>query len=324
MKNLNLILFFFISFSALSEDAKDLQPIVILDSIQKDSSLKTSEGAFTFSFKNLTIVAKQRTIRYSMNGIEGTINLDFKNQISITVKPGKYKFQFYYSSSYYEIYTDSILAKSQSRSYVSLFCRNSQRDVMVEKPVIYLYPEKPCLVDVKVNPKGKFTFTYPEYKNGWKVSADPSGELTFENKKINYLFWESAQQIETKNIEFDKGFAIEGSKTLEFLEVKLTEFGLNSKEKADFITFWVPQLMKNKYNFVHFIFNDAANQFAELDVSPKPDHIYRLYMLSFPIESLNQIQVTEQNIPKMERSGFTVIEWGGSQIPKIETFTNLN
>ena len=324
MKIINLILFFTISFAALSEDAKDLQPIVILDSIQKDLSLNTSEAAFTFSFKNLAIVAKQRSIRYSMNGVEGVINLDFKNQISITVKPGKYKFQFYYSSNYYEIYTDSILAKSQSRSYVSLFCQNSNRDVIVEKPVIYLYPEKSCFVDVKVNPKGKFTFTYPAYKNGWKVYADSSGELTVENKKINYLFWESSQKIEIENIDLSSGFSIESENSMDFLEEKLTEFGLNSKEKADFITFWVPQLMKNKYNFVHFIFNDAANQFAELEISPKPEHIYRLYMLSFPMESLNQIQVKDQKIPKMERSGFTVLEWGGSQIYGIESFTNLN
>ena len=324
MKNLNFILFLFISLSALSKDELDLQPVFLIDSIQKDYSLTTSEGAFTFSFKNLQIVGKQRSIRYSMNGIEGVLNLDYKNQLSITVKPGKYKFQFYYSSSYYEIYIDSIPAKSQSRSYISIYCRNSQRDVMVEKPVIYLYPEKSCFIDVKVNPKGKFTFTYPEYKNGWKVFAEPSGELTFDNKRINYLFWESAQQIETENIELDKGFTVEGSKTLEFLEAKLTEFGLNSKEKADFITFWVPQLIKNKYNFVHFIFNDAANQFAELEVTPQPDHIYRLYMLSFPMNSLNEIQVTEQKIPKMERNGFTVLEWGGSQISKIESITNLN
>ena len=95
----------------------------------------------------------------------------------------------------------------------------------------------------------------------------------------------------------------------------MTKFGFNSKEKADFITFWGPQLKGNDFNYVHLVLNEDANLFAELEITPTPNHIYRFYILTSKVENPNDYQnLVPQIIEKMNRSGFTVLEWGGSTI----------
>ena len=42
-----------------------------------------------------------------------------------------------------------------------------------EKPVIYLYPEQEEEVSVRLDYDGKLTCTYPEYDDGWNVTAAP-------------------------------------------------------------------------------------------------------------------------------------------------------
>jgi hypothetical protein len=186
--------------------------------------------------------------------------------------------------------------------------------VTAEKPIIYLYPETPTLVEVKVNPVGAFSFTYPIYENGWKVMANPDGQLTHNNQSFNYLFWESTQDWQPAANIVESGFVVKRSEVISFLEEKLTAFGFNSKEKADFITFWGPQLIQNERNFIHFMFNEEGNEFAELEITPKPDHTYRFYMISMPLNIEREYLVPQQEIKPIDRSGFTVLEWGGTNI----------
>jgi hypothetical protein len=124
--------------------------------------------------------------------------------------------------------------------------------------------------------------------------------------------------------DFSTGFIVDKENTVSFLEERLTEFGLNDKEKADFVTFWGPQLMKNEHSFVHFVTNEDCNQFAELEITPKPDHIYRLYILITPISEINAHNFTEQILTKIDRTGFTVIEWGGTNFSNSQLPTQFN
>ena len=52
----------------------------------------------------------------------------------------------------------------------------------------------------------------------------------------------------------ESGFFVGSDQVVSFLEKKLTDAGLSSKEQADFITFWGPKLAQNELNFVHFIY----------------------------------------------------------------------
>jgi len=307
--------FVFLLISSLSF-AADLEEYILpysVDSIVKDPTLKSNESAFTFSFHNFSFDKNNRDVLYAYNGIEKIATLNTFNQFTLNLPSTSYKFDFYYSNVYYEIHTDSFKIKSEERMYVSVYWQRAERIIQVEKPVIYLYPENPLLVNVKVKPKGEFTFTYPTYDNGWEVTASPNGELKIGDNRYNYLFWESQQHLTFNDFDLSQGSIVSKHSTISFLEKKLTEFGLNSKEQADFITFWGPQLNKNSSNFIHFVINEDADLFAELTISPKPQAVYRIYLVFSDSKGISEHSISEQILPKMNRSGFVVLEWGGAE-----------
>ena len=288
---------------------------------------------FYFSFQNLPVYeyrgkvvpVQDYKIIYAYDGTNHTAILGKNKEFEIKLKPGNYRFLLFYNDSYEEITTEYITIKPRHKTFIRCFMMIAEHQpVMVDKPVIYLYPTLPTLVDIKVKPVGEFTFTYPSYGNGWKVEAEPSGDLKIGDNHYNYLFWESTQQMNMEMVDLQKGSLIEGENVLAFLEDQLTAFGFNSKEKADFITFWGPQLQKNELNFIHFVVNDECDQFATLDISPKPDHLYRFYILTFPLGSNTKMHLEEQQLPKMHREGFTVLEWGGSHIRSIHAPKQFN
>lgn len=313
MKNITLIFVLFTFYSSYASQEKGIYLQYRIDSTKLDQRLKSNESTFSFTFYNLTVINPNTELLYSINGVNQHTKLDAQNHFDLNVKSGSYAFVFYYSSNYYEIYMDSIVGKSQHKTFVSVFFQNAEHQmIMVDKPVIYLYPETPTIVEIKVEPKGEFTFTYPKYENGWKVNASPSGELKIGDNSYNYLFWESVQNNLEDLFDISTGFVVKKENTVSFLEERLTEFGLNDKEKADFITFWGPQIMKNQHSFIHFVMNESCDQFAELEITPQPDHVYRLYILISAIAEINSHSFNEQILTKIDRTGFTVIEWGGS------------
>ena len=180
------------------------------------------------------------------------------------------------------------------------------------KPVIYLYPEKEREVSVKLSLNGKLTCTYPAYNNGWSVIASPDGTLTDSNgQTYNYLYWEgdiSAQY------DLSKGFCVKGEDTASFLEDALFTLGLNRREANEFIVYWLPMMEQNPYNIICFqtdIYTDAA----KLHVTPAPDTLIRVFMTWKKTDSYVEIPKQELTVP--ERRGFTVVEWGGTEIKDI-------
>jgi hypothetical protein len=90
---------------------------------------------------------------------------------------------------------------------------------------------------------------------------------------------------------------------------------MTSEEKADLITYWGPLLIKYPNCFIHFVFNEDADRFAKLKITPKPDVVLRFYMLVQPYGTeIPAFLPTPQKIPKMDRNGFDVLEWGGMVI----------
>lgn len=321
MKNFILFCLIFASFSILALEKEDLPgSYANVDSIKFRSSLKSNQSMFYFSFPN---VPKHLDlgIVYDYNGGQGkSVYLGKKRFFEVKVKPGIYYFQLLLNNEYYEITTSIITIKSKQKAFVSCFFiraldRNQQE---IEKPVLYFYPTILTDLNVKLETKGELSFSYPLYNNGWNFKADPTGNLVFDDKTYNYLFWEAKQNISAEFIDYSKGFAIERDKTVTFLEETLKKFGLNDKEMADFITYWGPQLMKNERNYVHFVMNEDCSKFADLSISPKPDHIYRIYILTQPLSIDSPFELEAQEIVPIDRTGFTVIEWGGSNLDQIE------
>lgn len=179
------------------------------------------------------------------------------------------------------------------------------------KPVIYLYPEEETEVEVKLKNKEKLTCTYPKYKDGWKVLAEPDGTLIdLENGREYYsLYWEGKNEVK-HNLK--EGFIVEGKDAEKFLEEKLDILGLTEREAQEFIIYWLPKLEENKYNFVRFETKEEIEEDMPLEISPKPDSVIRVMMAYRKI--VGPFEVTEQKLETPERKGFTVVEWGGTII----------
>ena len=177
------------------------------------------------------------------------------------------------------------------------------------KPVIYLYPEVETEVSAKLNLDGKLTCTYPAYNAGWQVTAAPDGTLTdAKGQTYNYLYWEGETNAQW---DMTEGFCIKGEDTAAFLEDALEKLGLNRKEANEFIVYWLPLMEQNPYNIISFqtdIYTDAA----ELQIDPAPDTMIRAFMAWKAADSF--VELPEQELTAPERSGFTVVEWGGTEI----------
>lgn len=300
-----------------------------VDSIVFRSQLKEGEAVYHFKFNNLPgmilrggkhVPTSTHTIIYAYDGANQTATLGSDNILEIKLKPGNHRFQFYLNDWYEEISTFDIECRSRHKTFVSCYMQPAEQRVICEKPVIYLYPEQEMDVQVKLQPKGSFTFIYPAYNEGWNVKAKPGGELIQGDNSYNYLFWESDQYWKPAMTIFQEGSIVQKGNVTSFLEASLDAFGLNSKEKADFITYWAPQLIRHDACFIHFMVNEEANEFAELNITPEPDHVYRIYMITYPAKDLENTISVPQQIQKIDRSGFTVVEWGGTI---IQTDKNL-
>ena len=179
------------------------------------------------------------------------------------------------------------------------------------KPIIYIYPEEETEVEVKVKNPEKLTCTYPKYEESWKVLAKPNGDLVDlkTNRKLYALYWEG---INTTKTNLKEGFIVKGENVIEFLEEKLEILGLNEREAEEFIVYWLPILEKNKYNYIRFETLDEINENMGLEIIPKPETLIRINMefkgLSRPLD------IKEQQLVKVERKGYTVVEWGGTKL----------
>lgn len=191
-----------------------------------------------------------------------------------------------------------------------------ERIDQIEKPVIYLYPSHKQAVHVQLNYAGNLTHTYPQYpENGWRVTAEPNGTL-WDEKGMEYyaLFWEG---VPNKPLAANDGFVVAGKETAKFLEEKLAYLGLNRREANEFIMYWLPRMENNNYNLIHFSGKDYED-IAELKISPQPETLIRVMMLTQPLPSKMDFPKQDLSPLHKTRKGFTVVEWGGAEVELIQ------
>jgi len=233
---------------------------------------------------------------------------------------------FFYKSGKEEIVIWKYNFRSQHKVTINFYPGINSSMIMVDKPVIYMYSDEKINAEITFTCKGNLTFTYPEYNEKWEVTIDqniitenksgPNGPL--RGKNYPYLFWEAQQE----ELEFEiqnqtmNGFLISTDSVINFLENSLTALGLNSTEQTDFITFWAPRMIVKPFALVHFLIgDDYAKNISELNITPTPDALRRVFMVFTPLET-NQVGLTikSQELKSFERFGFTVVEWGGSEL----------
>lgn len=189
-------------------------------------------------------------------------------------------------------------------------CSQGDSETMAEKPVIYLYPEQAEEVSIRLDYEGELICTYPEYGDGWHVIARPDGTLQNlrDGKQYSYLFWEGVDKTE---YDWSRGFVVKGEDTAEFLQEKLAELGLIPAEYNEFIVYWLPRMEGNPWNLITFQ-TEAYTSQAALQIEPEPDSVIRVFMAYTPLKE--PVDVPEPVLTAPERTGFTVVEWGGAEI----------
>ena len=110
----------------------------------------------------------------------------------------------------------------------------------------------------------------------------------------------------------NEGFVVKGEQTATFLENKLSYLGLNDKEINEFVVYWLNKMENNNYNFIRFRTLKEINEYMPLEFSETPDTLIRVIMDFKPLNE--KINVKEQILEKVERKGFTIVEWGGREI----------
>lgn len=178
------------------------------------------------------------------------------------------------------------------------------------KPVVYMYPTEIANISLSIEPMGEFTYTYPLYDEKWQVKAYPDGKLESNGRYYDYLFWEGTQN--GYKIDSEIGDCVAASETIEYLDKHLDRYGLNFREKQDFITFWAPKLIENPYFYVVFLPGEMYDKsIATHEVDYSFDTTIKLHMLyqgmDYKIESHGQKAVS------VKRTGSVYVEWGGAE-----------
>jgi hypothetical protein len=230
---------------------------------------------------------------------------------------------YFYKPFYQEIAITPFDFKSQHVVVIDFYATEKVIRQAMKKPVIYFYPEKEMEVKVDLQVKGDLTFTYPAIEDGWSFQISPDGTIHKGESSYPYLFWEGV----SANLTFDKlvssnsiqGTLVQDNQVISFLESQLSLLGLNDKERADFITFWGPDLSKNKTSFVQFIVDEQVTDLiGALTVSPAPISFRRVYILFCNSDNITYQIVSPAPIKPFVRSGFTVLEWGGTAIKMLK------
>lgn len=180
------------------------------------------------------------------------------------------------------------------------------------KPIIYLYPEEETNISVKLGYKDNIIVSYPEYDDGWFVTAQPNGTLKDQRtgKELYSLYYEA--DTTSSFVLENSGFIVKKDDLIPFLEEKLLLLGLTEREANEFIIYWLPILQDNNYNYIRFLEQSEINKLMPLDVNPKPQTVIRVLMVYKGLDK--PINVQPQELVTPNRIGYTVAEWGGIKL----------
>lgn len=317
------LFFLFLSFAGITfAEGKRIATPFVLFKVEAAPELNVNTALFVFEFQELLEEDRNAEITLSLNGGENeTIQLK-KGSFEYPIAPGSHQFVIYINENYFELYSYNLVINDQQKHIYHVTPWHTDGMILeVDKPVIYLYPETTESFEVEVSPVGEMVFTYPEYKQNWQGTMHPDGALDIDGETYRYLFWESKQKVDALNPVSTEGFVVPQSDVVSFLEDKLIAVGFTATERADFITFWGPQMQKHSHVFVTFHQDAECDKFAELNIGPKPDNLHRFY-ISWGEYNGSTVPV-EQELTPFKRAGFTVIEWGGQEIPTIYNTLSL-
>lgn len=223
-------------------------------------------------------------------------------------------------------YVEGVKFRSQHHIVIEIYLPDDEM-IEVEKPVIYAYSEQTVDVSLRLETQLDLNFTYPMIgtDNTWDFNVSKDG-IAIDELYFPYLFWDAFSYTGMSHKYKDDqlvGHGLKGTEVTSFLEGQLTLFGLNDREKTDFITYWAPRMTAHEYVVVNFLIDDAYDEISTMQITPSPNEIRRVFMLFTPVTNESDFSGIELQTPKYEvselkRTGFTIVEWGGSELPILK------
>lgn len=333
MKSFKIILTVLVAMFAISANAKSPEYVppfrIISDTLDESvpEGVCLITGVVTYDEKTVneaTIKAYNYEKESGKSDMKLLVNSDKLGRIRMRVDTSTY-FLTAWKPGTGMAYVEGVKFKSQHHIIIEIYLPDEMME-SVEKPVVYLYNDRdPKDVTVHIDTDMDMAFTYPQISdhNVWNVNVSENGIKTSDDKSYPYLFWEA----ETKSYDFYTrgeglilGQIVKTDTVINYLENKLASFHLNPTEITDFITYWGPRLQQKEYALVQFKVDEEVNDIARLNITPQPNWMRRVFMVYTGFESEPDIKVLD--VPLIEeglvkREGFHVVEWGGSEISRI-------
>ncbi len=317
------LIFLFVGFNSVAfayESYPERDPWQIVSS-KEDPSLGAAEYRLsgTVTYSGLPLVGGYVTTENSVFHTQ----TDSAGNFVLVVDTTKDNSDIYFEGSF----THSIrIPRKRFKTgfdYTVLFFPRSNYDEnqMVKKPVIYCYSDVPLTANVKVQANGEISFVFPGNLPEWELSVDSEG-LVFQNDGLRYpyLFWEARQANIGSFFSKSESERLATDTVVSWLEDRLILYGLNSRERTDFITFWAPQMQEYRFIQAQWFLDDQCEvPFSTLTINPKPDVMKRVFILFEGFDTSENIGTEicagkALEVSNPERTGFTVIEWGGAEV----------
>lgn len=321
IQKLIILTLLFTPFLGFSKGKESLPSVwVMKDSVSKSIHKDSVKLVFHVmdNYNQLMLDQHSAVIQMKIDGKMKKFTIkDKKRTFKLNLVKGKHNLSFFINANFEEIHFNPELMGSHYYDIGLNFegAVNSGRQIMVEKPVIYLYSETEQAFSLKIKTDADLQFTYPNYNNEWQGTASKNGTIQMNGSSYPYLFWDASFSVERLNLNWQDADQIQGAQVIEYLSNQLNHLGMNDKEKTDFITYWGPRMQQMKYIQVLWIQNETANSIASLDISPafNQNRIYLIFQeTNHPVEQTLELKLNP--LKPMNRSGNYLIEWGGIEV----------
>jgi hypothetical protein len=240
-----------------------------------------------------------------------------RSSFKFPLSKGKHRLSFFLNANFEELHFSNELIGGHYYEIGLNFqgLGNSNNQIMVEKPVIYLYSESEQAFNLKIETDAHIQFTYPLYEDEWKGITSSNGTIQVNGSNYPYLFWDAELPLENLKLDWSNADQITRSQVAEYLSKQLNHLGFNPKEKTDFITYWAPRMEKMNYLQLLWIQDESINPIASLTISPN-FHQNRIYLIfqetDQPLEET--LNPKTKSLKPMNRTGNYLVEWGGIEI----------
>jgi hypothetical protein len=217
------ILFLFGQFSSIS--AKEKEPIMAYKIISDEFDKTIPVGKY---------VLEGKIYEFHTKNVIKNVQIQTQNAEKFKSENGSFKLKLtanedwvvFEKEKFQASYFENFEVKSQHRIKIEIYLerQGKRKEIICEKPVIYVYNQAPIDFSIKLKPTGKLYFTYPQLpaNNIWKMKITENNLISdSKGKCYPYLFWDAIQSENPHLLQENTailGQIISKEKSTEFLD----------------------------------------------------------------------------------------------------------